>query len=117
MQPRQINQMFRAFSDPTRLRILNLLQDGECCVGDLVTALELAQPSVSRHLAYLKNAGLVDSRKEALWVYYRLTPASTTFHQSLLECLKCCFAQVPELKADTQRVAKLRKAGGCCPEE
>jgi len=117
MESQQINVMFRAFSDPTRLRILHLLQNGECCVGDLVTVLELAQPSVSRHLAYLKKAGLVDSRKAGLWCYYSLTAASTPFHQSLLECLKCCFAQVPELKADAKRVAGLRKSGGCCPEE
>ena len=117
MESRQINVMFRAFSDPTRLRILHLLQNGECCVGDLVAAVELAQPSVSRHLAYLRNAGLVDSRKEGLWCYYSLTPATTPFHRSLLECLKCCFAQVPELKADAERVARLRESGGCCPEE
>ena len=117
MDSQQINVMFRAFSEPTRLRILHLLQDGECCVGDLVTTLEVAQPSVSRHLAYLRKAGLVDCRKQGLWCYYRLTETSTPFHQGLLECLKCCFAQVPELKADAKRVAKLRKSGGCCPEK
>ncbi len=51
--------MFRAFSDRTRLRILYLLQGGECCVGNLVDILGIEQPSASRHLAYLRRAGLV----------------------------------------------------------
>jgi ArsR family transcriptional regulator len=113
----RINLMFRAFSDPTRLRILRLLQGGECCVGDLVTVLQVPQPSVSRHLAYLKRAGLVAVRRVGLWKYYSLTPAEGgTFHQNLLHCLESCFADVPDLQADAQRAAKLRKSGGCCPE-
>jgi ArsR family transcriptional regulator len=113
----QINLMFRAFSDPTRLRILRLLQGKECCVGDLVTILQVPQPSVSRHLAYLKRAGLVEVRKAGLWKYYRLAPAdSGTFHQNLMHCLESCFADVPDLQADAKRAAKLRKSGGCCPE-
>jgi ArsR family transcriptional regulator len=116
LESQRINLMFRAFSDPTRLRVLHLLQAAECCVGDLVTILALAQPSVSRHLAYLRKAGLVDSRKEGLWCYYRLSAASTPFHRSLLECLKCCFVQVPELQADAQRAVQLRQTGGCCPD-
>lgn len=112
----RINLMFRAFSDPTRLRILRLVQGGECCVGDLVTILQVPQPSVSRHLAYLKRAGLVAVRNAGLWKYYSLTPAGSTFHQNLLHCLESCFADVPDLRADAQRTAKLRKAGGCCPD-
>lgn len=117
MDPQRISTMFRAFSDPTRLRILRLLQAGECCVGDLVSSLELPQPSVSRHLAYLRDAGLVAVRKQGLWVYYRLTPAEGAFHQSLLYCLKCCFNEVPELQADARRAAQLKEYGGCCPKE
>jgi ArsR family transcriptional regulator len=117
MDPQQISLMFRAFSDPTRLRILRLLQAGECCVGDLVTILETPQPSVSRHLAYLREAGLVQDRKQGLWVYYSLSPAEGSFHRSLLRCLECCFAEVPELQADAHRAADLREAGGCCPDE
>ena len=117
MDPQRISSMFRAFSDPTRLRILRLLQAGECCVGDLVSILELPQPSVSRHLAYLREAGLVADRKQGLWVYYRLTPVEGAFHQSLLRCLDCCFGEVPELQADARRAAQLKESGGCCPEE
>jgi ArsR family transcriptional regulator, arsenate/arsenite/antimonite-responsive transcriptional repressor len=110
-----INLMFRAFSDPTRLRLLRLLQGGECCVGDLVGILQVPQPSVSRHLAYLKRAGLVAVRNAGLWKYYRLTPARSTFQQHLLHCLESCFADVPDLQADARRAAKMRKSGGCCP--
>jgi ArsR family transcriptional regulator len=117
MNPQRISSMFRAFSDPTRLRILRLLQTGECCVGDLVSILELPQPSVSRHLAYLREAGLVADRKQGLWVYYSLTPPEGAFHQSLLHCLECCFGEVPELQADARRAARLKELGGCCPEE
>jgi ArsR family transcriptional regulator len=116
MDPQSISSMFRAFSDPTRLRILRLLQGGECCVGDLVTILELPQPSVSRHLAYLREAGLVSDRKQGLWVYYSLAPTEGAFHESLLRCLECCFREVPELQADARRAAELKESGGCCPE-
>ena len=83
----------------------------------LSTALELPQPSVSRHLAYLREAGLVRDRKQGLWGYYSLAPAEGDFHQSRLRCLECCFREVPELQADALRAAGLRESGGCCPEE
>jgi ArsR family transcriptional regulator, arsenate/arsenite/antimonite-responsive transcriptional repressor len=57
--------MFRSFSDPTRLRIVHLLRDREMCVGDLVSVLRVPQPTASRHLAYLKRAGLITSRKNS----------------------------------------------------
>ena len=55
----QVDLMFRAFSDPIRLRILSLVQPGELCVCDLVEILRLPQPTISRHLSYLRRAGLV----------------------------------------------------------
>jgi ArsR family transcriptional regulator, arsenate/arsenite/antimonite-responsive transcriptional repressor len=110
-----VDQIFRAFSDRTRLRILHLLQGGECCVGDLGTILRIEQPSVSRHLAYLRKAGLVVVRKEGLWSHYSLAPAQGPFHAKLLECLACCFQEVPEIQKDEAQARKLRKMGGCCP--
>ena len=108
--------MFRAFSDPTRLRILRLLVEGETCVGDLVAVLRAPQPSVSRHLSYLRKAGLVIVRKVGLWCNYSLAIARTEFHHSLLDCLGRCFDQVPAINADLKRAADLRKkGGGCCP--
>ena len=103
--------MFRAFSDRTRLRLLNLLRSGETCVCDLVDVLGVSQPKVSRHLAYLRRAGLVVARREGVWMHYRLAPAQGEFHQSLLNCLTCCFQSVPELKQDARR---LGWTSSCC---
>jgi ArsR family transcriptional regulator len=113
----KIDRVFRAFSDWTRLRILSLLQSGECCVGDLVDVLGIEQPSASRHLAYLRKAGLVVARKEGQWSFYALAAPGGAFHQKLLECLVCCFDEAPQIQKDRTRAKKLQKAGGCCPEE
>ena len=109
----RVDVMFRAFSDRTRLRILNLLRPGELCVCDLVRVIGAPQPKISRHLAYLRKAGLVRARKEGLWAYYQLSPARNDFHRKLLECLECCFtAEVPELAKDMRALGK-----ACCDEQ
>jgi ArsR family transcriptional regulator len=110
-----VDLLFRAFSDRTRLRILHLLRTEEACVGDLVNVLRVPQPTASRHLAYLRRARLVQARKDGLWVFYSLAPARGRFHQTLLECLGACFQEVPELHEDAKRYARIKKAGGCCP--
>ena len=110
-----VDLMFRAFSDRTRLRILHLLLEGELCVGDMVEILRVPQPRASRHLAYLRKAGLVVVRKSGLWSYYSLAWAETPFQEKLLECLSNCFRDVPEIRADEARAARVRKSGGCCP--
>jgi ArsR family transcriptional regulator len=112
----RVDVMFRAFSDRTRLRILHMLRGGELCVCDIVEVLGVPQPKASRHLAYLRKAGLVEARKEGLWSYYRLTPSRNNFHGKLLECLECCFQDVSELAKDAQRlnVTKCTDSGGCC---
>ena len=115
MATRDVNLLFRAFSDRTRLRILHLVRRGEVCVGDLVRVLRVPQPTASRHLAYLRRAGLVLARKDGLWSYYSLAPAKGRFHQSLLACLESCFSEVPELDEDDKRFARVKKAGSCCP--
>jgi ArsR family transcriptional regulator len=109
----QIDVMFRAFSDRTRLRILNMLRGGETCVCDLVDVLGAPQPKVSRHLAYLRRAGLVVSRKDGMWMHYRLATAKTTFHKSLLNCLACCFQSVPELAKDAERLGHSKSSSTC----
>ena len=112
-----VDLMFRAFSDRTRLRLLNLLREGERCVCELVEVLGLPQSKVSRHLAYLRRAGLVRARKEGLWMHYRLAPAGNEFHKSLLNCLACCFQSVPELAKDARRMGMkpcLEAKDGCC---
>ncbi|WP_417745868.1 ArsR/SmtB family transcription factor [Rosistilla oblonga] len=110
----QINTVFRAFADSTRLRILHLLVDDEICVGNLVEILQLPQPTVSRHLAYLRKANLVDVRKDGLWSHYSLAPAQSCFQQKLYDCLSDCFDDVPELQQDTRRAKQLKAEGGCC---
>jgi ArsR family transcriptional regulator, arsenate/arsenite/antimonite-responsive transcriptional repressor len=110
-----IDRTFRAFADRNRLRILHLLLAGEMCVGDLVRVLDVPQPRVSRHLAYLRKAGLVAARKAGLWSFYSLAPAANPFHRNLLDCLGCCFGDVPELKGDAKRAGRVRESGGCCP--
>jgi ArsR family transcriptional regulator, arsenate/arsenite/antimonite-responsive transcriptional repressor len=109
----RVDVMFRAFSDRTRLRILHLLRAGETCVCDLVDVLGVPQPKVSRHLAYLRKAGLVKARKQGLWSYYTLAPARNAFHGKLLECLGCCFGDVPELAADAERLSTRTPGCGC----
>jgi ArsR family transcriptional regulator, arsenate/arsenite/antimonite-responsive transcriptional repressor len=111
MRAPAVNLMFKAFSDRTRLRILHLLLKGEVCVCDIVAITRVPQPTASRHLAYLRRAGLILGRKDGLWNYYRLAPAESSFHRSLMKCLKECFTDVPELAADAKRASK---AGVCC---
>lgn len=82
--------LFRAFSDPTRLRLLALLRGGEQCVCNLVGALNVPQGRASRHLGRLRAAGLVRSRRQGYWTYYSLAPARGRLHRSLLKCLECC---------------------------
>jgi ArsR family transcriptional regulator, arsenate/arsenite/antimonite-responsive transcriptional repressor len=105
---------FRAASDRIRMRILNLLLDGEMCVCDLVDTLNVPQPTASRHLAYLRKAGLVAAQRRGLWMYYSLIPAKTPFHKKLIGCLSACFEEAPELRRDKVRLAKLKKSGRCC---
>lgn len=113
MSTSAVNQMFRAFSDRTRLRILHLLLNGELCVCDIVAVTRVPQPTASRHLAYLRKTGLILGRKDGLWIYYRLAPAKSSFHRSLINCLKECFEDVPELATDAKRAAR---ASVCCKQ-
>ena len=108
------DRLFRAFSDRTRLRILHMLRGGELCVCDLVAVIAAPQPKVSRHLAYLRRAGLVTARKDGLWSHYQLAPAAGAFHRKLLECLENCFADVPELARDARTLAKIRRRKAAC---
>jgi ArsR family transcriptional regulator len=111
----RVDLIFRAFADPVRLRILNLIQEGELCVCDLVDTLKLPQPTVSRHLSYLRKAGLVRVRQERSWNFYELAPARSTFHAKMLECLASCYSDVPEMRQDRSRSQKIRSKGGSCP--
>jgi ArsR family transcriptional regulator len=106
-----VEAMFRAFSDRTRLRILAMLGRGELCVCDIVGVLDVPQPKVSRHLAYLRRTGLVVARRDGLWMHYRLAPPRNALHQKLLDCVACCFDDLPQLARDAKKLSKCR---GCC---
>jgi ArsR family transcriptional regulator len=107
----RVGTMFRAFSDRTRLRILNLLRPGELCVCELVRVIGAPQPTVSRHLAYLRKAGLVTARREGLWMFYELAPPKSDFHRKLIECLGCCSNDVPEFAKDAKTLGR-----ACCDD-
>lgn len=105
----------KAFADPVRLRLLNLLsEDREVCVCHLHEALELPQPTVSRHLAYLRKAGVVSGRKEGLWVHYKLARSRTGLGRILLGCLGSCLGDQAIFGDDLMR---LDRAISCCGGE
>ncbi len=112
LEPPSTKRIFRALSDRTRLRILNLLQAGELCVCHLVAVLDAPQPTVSRHLAYLRKAALVTARKEGLWMHYRLAPARSKSHEMLLACLAQCFREEAVFAKDYERLQG-RVRSGC----
>ncbi len=114
MDTERANLMFRAFADETRLRILSLLRKDEICVGDLVEILQVPQPTASRHLASLRKAGLVESRKDGLWVFYALATPTDTVHRALIRCLEGCFKDIPQLKSDVIQAKRVKQSGGCC---
>ena len=111
-----LDGLFRGFADPTRIRILNLLAAGELCVCDLVALLGLSQPTVSRHLAYLRRAGLVAARPDLKFTYYRLADPGNPVHQNLLSCVRSNFRGIAALDREREaaeaRVAE-RRARPC----
>lgn len=124
--PARADQLFRALADPIRLRILYLLWsakrrtwtdgrgarccDGEVCVCDLQRVIAAPQPTVSRHLAYLRRSGLVRQRKQGLWMYYRLAPARGRVHAKLLECVEACGREMKTMAEDVVCLCE----SGCC---
>jgi ArsR family transcriptional regulator len=91
---RDLAATFGALADPTRLEMLALLSEhGELCVCDFVGALGISQSKASRHLRYLRNAGLLEDRREGLWVRYRLSPDLDGEGQAIVAALKTVFAR------------------------
>jgi ArsR family transcriptional regulator, arsenate/arsenite/antimonite-responsive transcriptional repressor len=115
MQPDPpVELAFRALADLTRVRILRLLLDEALCVGDLVTALDIPQPTASRHLAYLRKSGLVVGERRGQWSFYKLAPSGSDFQDRLLETVRA--AESRQTRADRAALAGLRRTGGCCPQ-
>ena len=108
---KRMNTALKALADPTRLRILGLVAGGEVCVCHLHEALGIPQPTASRHLAYLRRAGLVDGRRQGLWVYYSLAKLPDDILQTLVGAVTHCAGHADTVARDRKR---LEQATGCC---
>jgi ArsR family transcriptional regulator len=107
--------VFNALADETRIRILNLLYEGELCVCDIMRVLGEPQSKVSRHLAYLRRAGLVQARKEGLWMYYQLSKPSIKTFGAILDALGHGKSDFEELKRDLKELHENRSClVACC---
>jgi ArsR family transcriptional regulator len=101
--------LFRALADRTRLRLLNLMGDGEVCVCFFVEVLESSQPKISRHLAYLRRAGIVATRREGKWMHYRIVEPADPFSAGLLRDTLGWMTSDPEMRRDRSRLLRV-----CC---
>ncbi len=107
-------KLMKALSDPNRVRIVKLLEQRSMCVCELQAALDIAQPTVSKHLKVLEGAGLVDFRKEGLWVNYFLTDGKgSPFAATLLGHLRLWLNTEPEVAGLVRRVPSLNREELC----
>jgi ArsR family transcriptional regulator len=104
------DRVLKALADPTRLRIVGLLRSGEICVCHIYDSLKISQPKASRHLAYLRRAGVVQAEKRGLWVYYTLATELTPAVRALLDAAVHCTTHLVTTARDVQR---LEKTTGC----
>ena len=107
----RLEQLFRALADSTRLRILGLLLTGEVCVCHIHESLRITQPKASRHLAYLRRSGLVETRRQGLWIYYRPSDASDPVHGTIRQAVTHALRHIQAIRHDAGR---LQKKTGCC---
>ena len=110
-------EIFKALADETRLRILHLLVRGELCVCDITAVLAIGQSKASRHLACLRNAGLVNDRRNGVWMHYSLAEAGSATHRRILEWLAEAQNELPQAASDLRALRALqranRRAGQC----
>src|SRR5271169_5006704 len=97
-----LDRLFRALGDPTRLRLLNLMAEQEICVGYFTEVIGAPQPKISRHLAYLRKAGIVAARREGKWMHYRVAAPSSPPVVSVLKSVLEALQQNKELQRDRQ---------------
>src|SRR6266849_5860190 len=90
----EMEGLFKALADATRLRILGLLLTGEVCVCDIHESLKITQPKASRHLAYLRQSGLVETRREGLWIHYRLGQLSDPVLMAISDAVRHALTHV-----------------------
>ena len=106
---RPLSRLFRALGDETRLRIVALLAHGELCVCHVEQALGLSQPNASRQLGVLKAAGVVDSRRDGTWVYYRIAEQD---HAQVAEVLAVLTGSLATRRALRSDLVRLRRSCG-----
>lgn len=108
-KPLDMVQLFAALADPTRLRLLNLMNGREVCVCYFVEILKQSQPKISRHLAYLRRVGIIEARREGKWMHYRIERPADSRVASILGATLKSFETDRNMQAD---LARLRQA--CC---
>jgi ArsR family transcriptional regulator, arsenate/arsenite/antimonite-responsive transcriptional repressor len=111
-KPFSLDVLFRALADPTRLRLLNLIGDWEICVCYFVEILDMSQPKISRHLAYLRRAGIVTARREGKWMHYRLSFLGDETAAAILKQTLKHLGVRPEMQRDVARLSSV-----CCKPE
>lgn len=102
--------LFAALADRTRLRLINLMRDSEVCVCFFVDVLESLQPRISRHLAFLRRAGIVASRRDGKWMHYRLVQPRHPHAQRILEDLLASLNDDPEMRGDFEKLKSITSA-------
>jgi len=111
-KPYSLEKLFRALADSTRLRLLNLMNGREVCVCYFVEILKTSQPKISRHLAYLRRAGIVAARRDGKWMHYRLVPPPSHAGGEILEQALHAVGKDKRFKADRERL----KLACCRPQ-
>jgi ArsR family transcriptional regulator len=104
-----IEDLFKALADRTRLRLVSLIGDSEVCVCFLVTILKTSQPKISRHLAYMRRAQIVEARREGKWMHYRLVDPPDEHAARILREVRAGLAEHPELQRDREKLHQM-----CC---
>jgi len=104
-----LESLFLALGDRTRLRLLNLMADGEVCVCFFIEVLDEPQSKISRHLAYLRSAGLVSARREAKWANYTITPPEQPAARAAFDAVMETLKEDRELQRDRAALAR-----ACC---
>jgi ArsR family transcriptional regulator len=107
----QMETLFKALADATRLRILGLLVTGEVCVCHIHESLRIPQSKASRHLAYLRRSGLVAARRDGLWIHYRLAASPDPVVAAIGEAVRHALGHMEIVQRDAER---LQKKTGCC---
>ena len=112
---RELVKAFKALSDETRLRILNILLERECCVCEVMQALEISQTRASRNLSALYDAGFLKLRKDGLWSLYSIDREGMKEHFSdVVEAVRKGLADNEEVVHDRERLRKAERVGPCC---